>query len=95
MSTLFKERRSLFGLDLYVPSGIHGGRQVEWHAGLLMVRMSEVHPSKEEILKGRKRLDKAIKAVKDVHLMLWPGSRIPLRDPICSRHRSNSAETAP
>ena len=94
MTTLFKERRSLVGLDLYAPSGVNGGRQVEWHAGHLMVRLAEAEPDKDELQKGRKRLDNVFKAVKDTHMLMWPGAVIPLRDPICSRHRSADAAKA-
>ena len=57
-----------------------------------MIRLQEGEPEAKEILKGRKRLDKVLTAVKDMHRLLWPGAAIPMRDAICSRHRSADAE---
>ncbi|CAE7226224.1 desi2 [Symbiodinium sp. CCMP2592] len=73
MTTLFKERRTLLGLDVYVPA-CPDQLQAEWHAARLMTRLADVSPTKEELRKGRRRLDKVMNACKDIHRLMWPGA---------------------
>ena len=88
MSSLFQEKRTIHGLDVYIPTAGVAGSDVqgEWHAGRLMARLADEEPTSENLLKGRKRLVKVMKACKDVHMQMWPGAPIPLREALSSSH---------
>ena len=98
MSALFKERRRLLGIDVYIPSdagpsggGEPPGYQAEWHAGRLMAKLADADPdSAEEVQKGRKRLLKCMSACKDLHLLMWPGIPVPLRDALSDSQKKKN-----
>ena len=93
MVSLFKERRSTLGLDVYIPSETAkaAGAQAEWHAGRLMSRLSDGGVTADELKKARRRLDKVMPACMDVHRLLWPGCPVPLRNAICNSHKAKDA----
>ena len=81
----FRPGHEWHGVEFYPPRQDITGLQCQWHAATLFLRLREADAeSADERKRVRRKIQKLLPSVKELHHSIWPGAQEPILPPASS-----------
>ena len=89
---MFKPSLRWLGVEVWPPAIREQGLQAQWHCTDLMRMVRDDADTSDDAKKRHRRsLNKATKAIKDIHNRIWPGAPVPIMECRSSHSRKDGA----